>query len=73
MKVEIGFVRKEEVSVVITPVAGITEEQLLEGLTSGEYEIMESEKIVFDTEGNTVGTVSDWEVDDLTHGSFEIL
>ena len=73
MKVEIGFVRKEEVSVIITPVLGITEEQLLEGLTSGEYEIMEREKIVLDTDGNTVGTVSDWEVDDLSHSSFEIL
>ncbi len=74
MTVSIGFVRKEDVSLEITILANITEDQLLEGLTSGEYEITESDKMIINVStGDTVAKIVDWSEDDLTHCNFELI
>jgi|AGFS01.1.fsa_nt_gi hypothetical protein len=75
MAISIGFVRKEMVSVSIKLVdSSLTEQQVLEGLTTGQYEIFESSREVVDIQsGNVIGNVIDWEPEDLTHGDFELL
>lgn len=73
MTIEIGFTRKELVTVSIKLVdTSITEQQLLEGLQSGLYEIMESSREIVSTTGGVVGNVVEWEPEDLTHGDFEL-
>ena len=74
MKVAIAFVRKEEVSVSIKLVdSSVTEQEVLDGLTTGQFEIMERSREVVNVDGGVVGHVVAWDVDDLTHGSFELL
>lgn len=73
MTIEIGFTRKELVTVSIKLVdTSITEQELLEGLQSGLYEIMESSREIVSTTGDVVGNVVEWEPEDLTHGDFEL-
>lgn len=73
MTISIGFVRKEAVSVSIELVdTNLSEQQVLEGLQSGQFEIMERSREIVNTSGGLVGHVVEWSPEDLTHGDFEL-
>lgn len=73
MTISIGFVRKESVSIEIELVdTNLSEQQVLEGLQSGQFEIMERSREIVNCSGGLVGHVTKWEDEDLTHGDFEL-
>lgn len=73
MTISIGFTRKEMVTVSIELVdTNLTEQQVLEGLQHGTFEIMERSREIVNCSGGLVGHVVKWENEDLTHGEFEL-
>ena len=69
----IAFVRRESVSVQLEMVDNnLSEQEVLEGLQSGIFEITESSREVVNVKGGLVAHVTEWTPEDLTHGDFEL-
>ena len=67
----IGYTRRVEVSIEVSPIGTMTADELTEGLTTGKYEVLTGTGEIIDCNGEVVATYEEYEENEETHSNFE--